>query len=738
MTLDGLTVMDGETASTLSPMGDDNEVGRGGGLYSSGVDYILNRCRFLNNKGIRGNAAYVRNATATVIGSIFAGNSTVETSKTAAGGALCLAADKGETAALKAVNTLWANNETTGNGGAIGYAVNGSGSTSVNLMNNTIVRNKALNNGAIYAQGGTVTNTLVWGNEGEGDNMSGVTATYSAAEDLDATNGNNIKLAAANTSIDGPRFAQPSEAAGAAANDPMTKWNPSSINVLTDAGNGVLAAGKDIDAIGEATGAYKDWWTDNENSNWTNAVAYYATKFMRTDDGGQYYRYAGPRDEKGEQLDRTIDIGLYEYQYVTTFSKLDAVYVATTEAGNGSGDSWLNATSDLRGAIISMANPTGGQTSDKAVYIRDGEYASKQLLTGTAFPLNMDKDADDGMNGSSLTIKGSFNEAGQQDFSNPTVISSYSGLATQRLMNITTNGEPVFIEGITFNNATANGDGIVSTGDNLTLGNVAFRGNAGTGVVLGTQGENPLAGNALIYNTLFADGGTGLDIVNGGATVVNATFANNGTAINGTASVYNSVSWKSGDGVATDEINRNAALGDADNDDIQNGPNFVDPENGDYRIRPSMTLLNMGDNRLYQSNVGIDPKTDVDLTSGKRVVDDIIDIGAYEYAAPLSQILYVKSGVVGSDESGASWTNAISDLQGAINLASIYVNNSPEEDTGYVFVHNNVSAGDVRVAMPGVKAYGSMNDETGTDVTDILGKRSSILDLQRRDRSRNR
>ena len=732
VTLDGLTVMDGETASTLSPMGDDNEVGRGGGLYSSGVDYILNRCRFLNNKGIRGNAAYVRNATATVIGSIFAGNSTVETSKTAAGGALCLAADKGETAALKAVNTLWANNETTGNGGAIGYAVNGSGSTSVNLMNNTIVRNKALNNGAIYAQGGTVTNTLVWGNEGEGDNMSGVTATYSAAEDLDATNGNNIKLAAANTSIDGPRFAQPSEAAGAAANDPMTKWNPSSINVLTDAGNGVLAAGKDIDAIGEATGAYKDWWTDNENSNWTNAVAYYATKFMRTDDGGQYYRYAGPRDEKGEQLDRTIDIGLYEYQYVTTFSKLDAVYVATTEAGNGSGDSWLNATSDLRGAIISMANPTGGQTSDKAVYIRDGEYASKQLLTGTAFPLNMDKDADDGMNGSSLTIKGSFNEAGQQDFSNPTVISSYSGLATQRLMNITTNGEPVFIEGITFNNATANGDGIVSTGDNLTLGNVAFRGNAGTGVVLGTQGENPLAGNALIYNTLFADGGTGLDIVNGGATVVNATFANNGTAINGTASVYNSVSWKSGDGVATDEINRNAALGDADNDDIQNGPNFVDPENGDYRIRPSMTLLNMGDNRLYQSNVGIDPKTDVDLTSGKRVVDDIIDIGAYEYAAPLSQILYVKSGVVGSDESGASWTNAISDLQGAINLASIYVNNSPEEDTGYVFVHNNVSAGDVRVAMPGVKAYGSMNDETGTDVTDILGKRSSILDLQRR------
>ena len=718
VTLDGLTVMDGETSSTLTPMGNDNEVGRGGGLYSSGVDYIINRCRFLNNKGIRGNAAYVRNATATVVGSTFAGSSTVETTEATdriAGGAFCLAAADGETAALKAVNTLWANNETTGNGGAIGYAVNGAGSTSVNLMNNTIVRNKALNNGAIYAQGGTVTNTLVWGNEGNGNNMSGVTAIYSAAEDLEATNGNNIKLAAENTSIEGPRFAQPSSAAGVAANDPSSKWNPSSINVLTDAGTGVLDKDSDNSAMENATGTYRDWTVAN--------VPDYATQYMADT---QYYRYAGPRDVSGNPLDRTIDIGLYEYQYVTTFSDLDAVYVATTEAGNGSGDSWLNATSDLRGAIMAMANPTGGTTSDKAVYIRDGEYASKQLLTGTAFPLNMDKDNADGMNGTSLTIKGSYNEAGVQDFSNPTVISSYPGVATERLINIATNNEPVFIEGIMFNNATAGGDGIVSIGNNLKLARVAFRGNAGTGV--------STSGNSLIYNALFADGGTGLNVGSGEVKVVNATFANNTTAINGTASVFNSVSWNSGNGVA--EGNNNAVLGNAVNDDIQSGPNFVDPSNEnillrDYSIRPSMMLLNKGDNSLYESNVGVDPTTDVDLTNGVRVVDNTIDVGAYEYAAPLSQILYVKSNVVGSDESGSSWTNAIADLQGAIDLASIYANVNTGE-TGYVFVHNNVSANNVRVAMPGVKAYGSMNDETGTGVTDILGKRSSILDLQRR------
>lgn len=730
VTLDGLTVMDGETANYLpvSVEGDleTNEIGRGGGLYSRGVDYFINRCRFLNNKGIRGNAAYVRGATATVIGSIFAGNSTVDNLQSSGlsnriyGGTFCAAARKvgenTESAMLKAVNTLWANNETAGTGGAIACVTDGSEnvSSTVNLMNNTIVRNKALNNGAIYAQGGTVTNTLVWGNEGNGNNMSGVTATYSAAEDLTPTEENkNITLAAANTSIDGPRFAQPSEAAGAAANDPMSQWNPASINVLTDAGAGSLS--KDIEKlsdIGSATGAYKEW-----NDNHAGA---YATQYMGS---SQYYRYAGPLDENGQPLDRTIDIGLYEYQYVTNFSSMDEIYVATTESGNGTGENWANATSDLRGAIIAMANPTGGTTSDKAVYIRNGEYASKQLLTGTAFPLIMDANDYDGMNGRSLVIRGSYTEAGNQDFSNPTVISAYPGVETTQLLTISTNNEPVTIEGITFNNTY--GNGIISTGDQLMLERVAFRGNIGTGV--------STSGNSLIYNALFADGGTGLNVGSGEVKVVNATFANNGTAIKGTASVYNSVSWKSGSGLTAE--NNNAVL-TADNDDIQNGPNFVDPSNDDillrdYSIRPSMKLLNKGSNDFYATNVGIKPETDVDLTGVNRAVDGTIDVGAYEYAAPLSQILYVKSNVVGSDESGSSWTNAISDLQGAINLASIYANVNTGE-TGYVFVHNNVSANNVRVAMPGVKAYGSMNDETETNVTDILGKRSSILDLQRR------
>ena len=53
---------------------------------------------------------------------------------------------------------------------------------------------------------------------------------------------------------------------------------------------------------------------------------------------------------------------------------------------------------------------------------------------------------------------------------------------------------------------------------------------------------------ALIANTLFADGETGLNVVSGSQVkVVNATFANNNVAgINGSAEVYNSVAWNSG------------------------------------------------------------------------------------------------------------------------------------------------------------------------------------------------
>ena len=243
----------------------------------------------------------------------------------------------------------------------------------------------------------------------------------------------------------------------------------------------------------------------------------------------------------------------------------------------------------------------------------------------------------------------------------------------------------------------------------------------------------------MIANTLFADGETGLNVVSSSQVeVVNATFANNNVAgINGSAEVYNSVAWNSGTAGFSGATagNGNKVL-NAENTDLENGPNFVDPNNDDilkrdYNIRPSFTLLNQGRNESYTSHVASDLGSEQDLAGKHRVVGERIDVGAYEYASELSQYIYVKQGVAGSDNSGSSWEHAISDLQGAVDLATVYANTS-SGNNGYVFVHQNVESNEqLHLTRGGVKVYGGMNTETVAEdnsVEKVLMARSGLLE----------
>ncbi|MEI3080192.1 hypothetical protein [Paraprevotella clara] len=168
----------------------------------------------------------------------------------------------------------------------------------------------------------------------------------------------------------------------------------------------------------------------------------------------------------------------------------------------------------------------------------------------------------------------------------------------------------------------------------------------------------------------------------------------------------------------------------------RNGPNFVDPNNNDilkrdYNIRPSFTLLNQGQNESYTSHVASDLGSEQDLAGKHRVVGGSIDVGAYEYASELSQYIYVKQGVAGSDNSGSSWEHAMSDLQGAVDLATVYAN-TPSGNNGYVFVHQNVESNEpLHLPRGGVKVYGGMNTETVTEdnpVEKVLMARSGLLE----------
>lgn len=740
--LDGLTVMDGETFNELSNVNDNDEAGRGGGLYSNGVGYTINRCRFMNNFGLRGGAVYVRDARLNVIGSIFAGNGWTDASATtppnqpARGGAIFIGGSRnGSPVSLYAVNSLFVNNETIGDGGAIGTTF-AEGITSyvdpmLNIMNCTFARNKAKMNAVVYNHNGKshLTNTLIWGNKSEkNDDQTDVAEmqiSHSASDyDYDnlfsEENGTNILLDKANTASNGPRFTRPSTTAGIAGNDATNLWNPSGISVATDKGDGVIPEDNSNQAD-----AYTEWFGTDENG-WKKV-------YMLKADGSTYDRYSGPTlyYENGGEMPkkRTIDIGVYEYQYFSDFQRMPAIYVATEESGDGSGKDWANATSDLRGAITGASNPIE-VPGNRTVYIRDGEYALERLSGGTAFTASVD----DNEWSKGLTIKGActgigLREDAQQDFANQSVIRNHEGTQTTNLIAVNVHGDQyVRIEGFTFVNRSTSGTGIdASTNDTdskFTLANSALRMN-NTGVNISAS-----SGSILIYNTLFADGGTGLSAsTTENITLVNTTFANNNTdMIRDLTNVYNSVSWNNEtQNMPTDEgkNNRNITFtGEAstNNEDIQNGPNFVDPlnqnkESSDYHIRPSLTLLNQGNNQHYIDNVLGEGSTEIptderDLGNSARLTDRTIDIGAYEYEAPLQPVVYVQAGLANYDNNdGSSWGEALEDLQGAIDLVGIYAHNHVGEN-GYVFVSNNVTYRDqLRVSLPNVMVYGGMNNE---------------------------
>ena len=740
VTLDGLTIMDGETYNVMKGR---SEVGRGAGIYTVGVDYKLVRCRLLNNKAVRGGAVYALNANVTSVGSIFAGNGTVEDAEIGndvdesegwniRGGALYLAgADKAYW--LKAVNTLWANNGTdigTEDNPSWGGAVAVSGIGEVDLMNNTFVRNKAGQYAAVYVESTSnnaskMTNTAVWGNECAGNPVHlATTGIKNSAFDVELgvqTDG-FVLLDQENNAVNGPRFDDPSTVAGTEGNKVSAKWEPVAISVLVDAGDGQLAAAESD--MTQATGAYKEWMTGD--------FASYNTLYMKSTAS----RYAGPTGPDGKPMVKKIDIGVFEYQYPEKLSDRDIVYVATTESGKRDGSSWNNATSDLRGALNAMANATGGLKTEKEVHIKSGTYTmGNNLIVGDiAYQISMS--GTDNTYVSALTVNGSYNESGIQDFGQPTVLTGSNGNNDVTLLSVATNGKPVNISGLSFQEAKIGLNATTLGNGKLTLKNSAFRKTGEFGMKISDAANE----GALIANTLFADGETGLNVVSGSQVkVVNATFANNNVAgINGSAEVYNSVAWNSGAaGFESGESDGNKVLGDVANTNLEEGPNFVDPSNTtdvlkrDYNIRPSFTLLNQGQNESYTSHVASDLGSEQDLAGKHRVVGERIDVGAYEYASELSQYIYVKQGVAGSDNSGSSWEHAMSDLQGAVDLATVYANTS-SGNNGYVFVHQNVESNEqLHLPRGGVKVYGGMNTETVAEdnsVEKVLMARSGLLE----------
>lgn len=785
--LDGITIMNGETTTKLKTEEEGTnevaEIGRGGGIYTNRVNYTLNRCRLIKNSGLHGGAVYVNNASLDIIGSTISGNSNVsekasldEVTEPGKGGAIYLYLTESKNGNLHIVNSLLANNDVTygkytgtknSQGGAIYIRRANDASTmtadyqDAYIVNSLIVNNKAKQDGAIHVENevtsGTITpilyNTAIWGNESTDnsvllrrEHMRNCAWDELPASTVSPATDGNIKLNKENIASAGPRFTEPTTTKGYEGYKPDAKWNPQAISVLTDAGDGK----KDANDANE-TGKYQKWWTMHNN----RLKEYgYPSEYIRLV-SGTYNRYVGPKDEKGDVAEKPIDIGMYEFQYVFKFTDLEKVYIGTEEKGNGDGSSWDNQSTDLRGAIIAMANPSGSTTpgsttnTKRKVFVRGGTYYSPTYSGGDAFSLIVNK-ADKAEFIESIELVGgctgskNTDDTEVQDFSKPSVLIENPAKAgeTKNLLNIVTNGKPVTISGFTFQNQSGVGVNAMvnevqaGTGKGMKLHHCAFRKNNGTAFYI----TNPNSLGVRMWSVLFADGTKdALYTTNSdGMHIANATFVNNGRiAVKGMNSVYNSVAWgNTVQNMETDGEYHNVLIdNNISNTDIMKGPNFVDPENGDYRIRPSLLLLNNGDVKKYKDEIGFTNEewaVEKDLSNTARLIGDNIDIGAYECDTKMIPIIYVKEGsaVAGT---GESWDNPTNDLQGAINLAELYANKN-EGKYGYVFVDRNLKADNVNISMPGVKMFGSMREEKSSKtepeaiVKDLLTQRKGIIE----------
>ena len=191
---------------------------------------------------------------------------------------------------------------------------------------------------------------------------------------------------------------------------------------------------------------------------------------------------------------------------------------------------------------------------------------------------------------------------------------------------------------------------------NLTLINCAFSYNSalnGGGMLNGKQG------NAILTNcTLTRNNGYGIICEDSQVKIVNTILWNNSPFEIAGSSITVSYSDVRGGWSGTGNIDADPLFVDAD------GVNDVSgTKDDDLRLLPGSPCIDSGDNTAIPQSVI------TDLGGNPRIINEIVDIGAYEtYVAPTPHIYYVDTAAPG-DNDGSSWSNAFLCLQGALAIA---------------------------------------------------------------------
>ena len=366
------------------------------------------------------------------------------------------------------------------------------------------------------------------------------------------------------------------------------------------------------------------------------------------------------------------------------------IYVNIDADGDNDGSSWRDAYNSVQDAL------SNAETNDE-IWIAKGEYKpTNNRYRNASFELKNSVDVYGGFAGNetslrqrNITINATIlsGNIGNQRSSRD---NSYHVVTANNLDQETRLDGVTITEGYNSNRSSSTslgtyGAGLLANNSNLILSNLNVTDNqaqfCGGISIVGNNSQTSLVNNIINDNTATrAGGGLGVfspevDVINnlftnnsanitgGGVYVwkettnfVNNTFSGNSsqelgsaiTAENGAnVQVSNSIVWdnnstQSGDQIyAKNTVDRfEEAIISVSNSLVENGfngpgnidtdPQFVNPDRGDYRLSSGSGAIDVGNNQVVT--------VEVDLDNQPRIVNEIVDLGAYEFFRTINEI----------------------------------------------------------------------------------------------------